>query len=65
MMSATYRESSLLVEVECDIAHISLNLAERQRQSVVVLVFDGRIGRHLHMRLSGNLDDVGEQVAAL
>ena len=61
----TYRETALLAEVECNITHVSLDLAESQGHGVVILVLDGRVGGHLHVRLSSDFDDIGEEIAAL
>ena len=62
---AQLREAALLAEVERDVAHVRLNVAERKRELVVVLVLDGVVRRELDevVRLHG--DDVGEDVAAL
>ena len=61
---AELRDTGLLAEVESDIAHVRLHLAERESEFVVVLVLDRRIWRELDEVVGLERDDVREQVAA-
>jgi len=59
------RDASLLVVIECDIAHVRLNLAEGEGEVVAVLVRDGVIWRELDEVVRFERDDVGEKILAL
>ena len=58
-------EAGLLAEVERDVAHVRLDLAERERELVVRLVADGAVRRELDKVVRVHGDDVREDVAAL
>jgi hypothetical protein len=61
----THRESRLLVEVERYVAHIGLDLTQGQSHRMVIFILDGRVWRHPHVRLSGDFDNIGEEVPSL
>ena len=54
----------LLAEVECDVLHIRLNLPERERELVVLLVADGIVWRELDVIVRLHRDDIGEEIHA-
>ena len=51
--------------VERDVPHVSLHLLQRQADAVMVVVGDGVVRRELDKVVRLELDDVGEEVAAL
>ena len=57
--------ASLLPVVERDVPHVSLHLLQRQADAVMVVVGDGVVRRELDKVVGLELDDVGEEVAAL
>jgi len=59
------RDAGLLLEVEGNITHIGLDLAESEGEVVVVFIGDGRVRRDDDMVVRLDLDGVGEQVASL
>lgn len=61
---AQLREAGLLAEPEGDVAHVRLDLAERERELVVLLVLDGLVGRELEEVVRLERDDVREEVPA-
>ena len=58
-------EPVLLLEVERDVLHVSLDLGERDREVMVTLVGDGVVRRELEEVVGLERDDVGEEVLAL
>ena len=55
-------DAGLLAEVERDVLHVRLDLAERERELVVVLVADRVVRRELDEVVGLHRDDVWEQV---
>ena len=58
------REAGLLAEPEGDVAHVRLDLAEREGELMVVLVLDRLVRRELEEVVGLERDDVREEVAA-
>ena len=58
-------EACLLVEEEGDVAHVCLNLSERERKLMVMLIRNSAVWAELEVVMSDQGDNVREKIATL